>query len=92
MAKSLYAPKERHHSNCIVHPTCAKFLSVHVVSVAYLLYHLRYESQNSVCGTSWGCKVSRTVLGHFDHDLDLWPQFLNNRVRSIAPMLFEVRI
>ena len=31
-------------------------------------------------------------LGHCDLDLDLWPSFLNNRVRSISLILFEVGI
>ena len=28
--------------------------------------------------------------GHCDLDLDIWPSFLNNRVRSISLILFEV--
>ena len=36
------------------------------------------------------CRVP--FLGHCDLDLDLWPSFQNNRVRSISLILFEVGI
>ena len=44
-----------------------------ILSGAYLIYHLREESQNCCMGTSLDADQSHTILGHCD--LGLWPSF-----------------
>ena len=61
-----------------------------IVSGAYLLYYLRRESQIWCVNASWDGWVSCTIFGHCD--LDLWPSFNNNCVRSIFLLLFEIGI
>ena len=61
-----------------------------IVSGAYLLYYLRRESQIWCVNASWYGWVSCTISGHCD--LDLWPSFNNNCVRSISLLLFEIGI
>ena len=61
-----------------------------IVSGAYLLYYLRRESQIWCVNASWDGWVSCTIFGHCD--LDLWPSFNNNCVRSISLLLFEIGI
>ena len=58
-----------------------------IVSGAYLLYYLRRESQIWCVNASWDGWVSCTIFGHCD--LDLWPSFNNNCVRSIS-LLFII--
>ena len=41
-----------------------------IVTGAYLLYYLMYESQIWGVVSSWDGGVMYTILGHFDHDID----------------------
>ena len=41
-----------------------------IMSGAYLLYYLVYESQILCVDSSWDGRVVHTILGHFD--LDFW--------------------
>ena len=61
--------------------------SHHVLSISPLLS--KVEIPNSVCVCILGL---RSAMYHFwGHcDLDLWPQFLKNRILSISPMLFDI--
>ena len=61
-----------------------------IVSGAYLLNYLRRESQIWCVNASWDGWVSCTIFGHCD--LDHWPSFNNNCVRSISLLLFEIGI
>ena len=49
-----------------------------IVSRAYILYYLRKDSKFWFMGISLDNDMSRTILGHCDHDL--CPSFGNNRV------------
>ena len=45
------------------------------MSGANLLYYLMYESQICCVDSSLDGGVMRTILGHFDLDIDFWPHF-----------------
>ena len=46
-----------------------------IVSRAYLLYYLMYESQIWCVDSSWDGGVVHTILCHFDFDIDFWSNF-----------------
>ena len=46
-----------------------------IVSGAYIVYYLRYESQIWCVDSSWDGGVVHTILGHFDIDIDFCPNF-----------------
>ena len=59
-----------------------------------MLYYNRVQSISPILYDIdipyWGSGMLHTALGHCD--LDLWPQFLKNRIGNISPTLFEVAI
>ena len=46
-----------------------------IVSGAYLLYYLMQEFQIWCVDSSLDGGVVHTILGHFDLDIDFWPNF-----------------
>ena len=46
-----------------------------IVSGAFLLYYLMYESQIQCVDSSWDGGSLHTILGHFDLDIDFLAHF-----------------